>query len=85
MYPGEDSGEIVEASFTFNGKRKGRPRDIDNVGGLGIVLFWYRTCGAISRTLSLIFGLTSTQLTRWVRFGQRVLLYVLQSENEAKV
>ena len=63
----------------------GRPRDIDAVGGLGLVLMWYRTTGAISRTLSMIFGLTSTQVSTWLKFSMRVLLFVLQDVDGAKV
>ena len=48
--------------------KAGRPRDIDAVGGLGLVLMWHRTTGAVSRNLSLIFGLTSTQLSTWLKF-----------------
>lgn len=35
-----------------------KPRDMDAIGSLGLVLTWYRTRGSCTRTLSFIFGLT---------------------------
>ena len=49
-------------------------RHLDAVGSLGLVLTWYRTRGACTRTLALAFGLTSTTLYKWLKFGRRVLL-----------
>ena len=54
--PDENGGNIMPTSISINGKRKGRPRGIDAIGGLALVLVWFRTTGAVSRTLSLVFG-----------------------------
>ena len=32
--------------------RKGRPRDLDAIGGLGLILMWYRTRGSCSRNIA---------------------------------
>lgn len=48
--------------FTKNGKPKGNKREITATIGLAWVLTWFRTCGSTARTLSMVFGLTSTPL-----------------------
>ena len=42
------------------GQGNGRKREIDAVGALGLVLFWFRTRGSVARAVALAFGLTST-------------------------
>ena len=81
----DDNSNIRRVKYTRNGKRKGRKRDIDAVGCLALVLFWYRTRGSSARGLSMPFGLTGTRLYVWLRFGRRVLLYSLQHVEGAKV
>jgi hypothetical protein len=71
---------------TTTGKRKGRPRHLDAAGCLGLVLMWCRTRGAISLSLlRIMFGLTQTVVFRWLKFGKRVLLHVLQDHPDAKM
>ena len=84
-YMMDDNSNIRRVKCTRNGKRKGRKRDIDAVGCLALVLFWYRTRGSSARGLSMPFGLTGTRLYVWLRFGRRVLLYSLQHVEGAKV
>ena len=55
----------------------GKPRQLDAIGGLGLVLTWYRTRGAVSRLLALVFGQTSTPLYKWLKFGRCILLSTL--------
>ena len=43
------TGRIRKLNLTCTGKTKGRPRSIDAKGCLGLVLFWYRTCGSVAR------------------------------------
>lgn len=57
--------------------RRGRPRSIDAIGCLGLVLFWYRTKGSSSRTLTLIFGITNSPMERWLRYGKLLLFWAL--------
>jgi len=64
---------------------RGRPRELDAIGALGLVLYWYRTRGSCARSLVLPFGITSTCMYEWLKFSRRVLLSVLQHVPEAKV
>jgi hypothetical protein len=56
----------------------GCPRSIDAAGCLGLILLWFRTTGAVNRSLPLIFGLTQTPMDRWLKFGRRCLFVALQ-------
>ena len=47
------------------GMKMGRPRHLDTIGGLGLVLVWYRTRGPCNRTLTLMFGQTLTPYYKW--------------------
>ena len=51
---------------------------------LGLVLAWTRTRGS-SMVLQMIFGMTATLLSIWVRFGRRILVKVLKDHPEARV
>ncbi len=65
-------------------KKKGRPRSVTSISGLALVLTWSRTRGSL-RVLQLIFGLTSTPLSTWLRFGRRCLIKALFYHPAAKV
>jgi hypothetical protein len=67
------------------GKNRGRPRKVDAIGCLGLVLFWFRTRGSSARAISLAFGLTSSPMYEWLRFGRRTLLYAIQDHPDAVV
>jgi hypothetical protein len=84
-YIDELTGLISPMPITTTGKRKGRPRHLDAAGCLGLVLMWFRTRGAVSRSLCMMFGLTETVMCRWLKFGKRVLLYTLQGHPDAKI
>ena len=74
-----ETGRIGTRKKTSDGTGyRGRPRTIDAIGALGLVLVWYRTTGAVNRTLPLIFGLTESPMERWLRFGKRCLFVALQ-------
>jgi hypothetical protein len=47
---------FYEKKTTGNGSRRGQPRSIDAIGCLGLILMWYRTKGAVTRSLALTFG-----------------------------
>ena len=65
--------------------RHGRKRHMDAVGSLGLVFTWYRTTGPCTRTLALAFGLTSSQMYEWLKYGRRVLLKIMMGLEEAAV
>ena len=65
-------------------KKKGRPRSVTSISCLALVLTWTRTKGAL-RTLQLIFGLTSSPLSTWLKFGRRCLIKALFDHPAAKV
>ena len=58
---------------------------MDAVGNLGLVLYWYRTRGSVAQAVCMAFGLTSTLMYKWIKFGRRVLLFALQNHPHAKV
>ena len=66
-------------------RARGKPRDVEAICVLALVLVWYRTKGSCSRSLAMLFGLTSTHMYSWMKFGQKVLLHVLSSDDDAKV
>ncbi|KAG7336804.1 DDE superfamily endonuclease [Nitzschia inconspicua] len=70
----EATGVIVRKRYDI----KGRKRSIDAKGALALVLMWYRTKGAVSRTLCLIFGLTMTPMQKWLQFAKRCLFKALK-------
>ena len=63
----------------------GRKRDLDAIGGLGLVLTWFRTKGPCNRTLVLMFGQTSTPLYKWLKFARCILLSVLVEHKDAQI
>lgn len=60
-------------------KKKGGRRLINSTQGLALVLAWTRTRGSLS-VLQIIFGLTASRLSHWLRFGRRMLLKVLSED-----
>ena len=80
-----ETGHIKKKRLSPEGVPRGVPRHLDATGCLGLVLFWYRTRGSCARSLALHFGLTSTPLYRWIKFGRRLLLAGLQHVPAAKV
>ena len=69
----------------MNGTPMGRKRNVSSVGCLGLVLMWYCTTGACTRTLQLTFGQSSTPMYRWMKFGRRILLKSLIKDDSAKL
>jgi hypothetical protein len=82
-FANESLGFIQPVATMSTRKRKGRTRHLDAAGCLGLVLMWYRTRGAVSRSLCIMFGLTQTVMHRSLKFGKRVLL--LQGHPDAKI
>jgi len=75
------TGEIREKKH----KNRGRKREMDAIGALGLVLYWYRTRGSCAQAIAMAFGLTSTPLYLWVKFSRKCLLFALQDEPSARV
>ncbi len=68
----------------LHNKKKGRPRSVTSISCLALVLTWTRTKGAL-RILQLIFGLTSSPISTWLKFGRRCLIKALFNHPAAKV
>ena len=79
------TGRIRTIVITKKGFIKGRKREMDAVGCLGLVMYWFRTRGSLARCGSLAFGSTSTPMYRWLKFSRRVLLFVLLHHPLAKI
>ena len=80
----EYNGNLEEKVKLLTGLR-GRPRDLDAVGGLGLVLTCFHTKGPCNRTLIMIFGQTSTPLYKWLKFARCVLLSVLTEDENSQI
>jgi hypothetical protein len=64
--------------------RRGRKRMIDAVDCLGLVLAWTRTRGSMV-VLQMIFGLSMTNLSTYLRFGHRIVIEVLKNDPDATI
>ena len=63
----------------------GRRKHIDDVGCLGLVLYWFRTRGSLARATAMAFNMTSTPMYKWLNFSRKILLFVLQNHPHAAV
>ena len=79
-YYGDGNGKFL----TKTAQSRGRPRQVTPTVALGLVLAWTRTRGS-SMVLQLIFGVTSSLLSMWLRFGRRILVRILQNHPKARV
>ena len=79
------TGCIIKKKVDHDGLPMGSPRQLNAIGALGLVLMWYRTRGSCARALSLLFGLTSTPMYKWLKFARKVLLHVLSSDLNSKI
>jgi hypothetical protein len=66
--PFNESGFIIPFKYVRGGKRNVQPEDC-----LGLVLVWTRTRVALN-VLQLVFGLTYTNLSVYLRFVIRLLI-----------
>jgi hypothetical protein len=73
---------IMELPYRMS--RRGRKRQLTPTIALALVLAWTRTRGGYA-VLQLIFGLTASTISKYVRFCRRILLLVLMGVEEAKV
>ena len=65
-------------------KVSGRRRLLTSLDCLGLCLSWTRTRGGMF-VLSMIFGMTSSSVSEYVRFGRRILIQVLKGRTDAMV
>ena len=65
-------------------ERQGRKRLVSANMCLGLTLAWSRTRGA-QWPLSMIFGMTGTPVSVWIRFGMRILVYLFMHDDAARV
>ncbi len=70
---------IVEFEYTRGRKRIVQPADC-----LGLVLVWTRTRGSLN-VLQLVFGLTLTNLSVYLRFGIRLMVETFKNDLLARV
>ena len=62
----------------------GRPRMLSGADCLGLCLAWTRTRGSIM-VLQIIFGMTGTPVSMYLRFGRQILIEVLKAEPLAAI
>lgn len=77
--PFDPSGMIVEFEYTRGRKREVQPEDC-----LGLVLVWTRTRGSLN-VLQLVFGLTYSNLSVYLRFGIRLIVETFRNDPLARV
>ena len=77
--PFHESGFIVPFEYVTGRKREVQPEDC-----LGLVLVWTQTRGALN-VLQLVFGLTYTNLSVYLRFGIRLLIETFHDDPLARV
>ncbi len=77
--PFDESGRIVKFQYTRGRKREVQPEDC-----LRLVLVWMQTRGLLN-VLQLVFGLTYTNLSVYLRFGVRLLVETFRDNPLARV
>ncbi len=70
---------IVEFEYTTGRKREVQPKDC-----LGLVLVWMQTRGLLN-VFQLVFGLTYTNLSVYLRFGMRLFVKMFRDDKLARV
>ena len=80
--PYSDSGRIIKLSR--NKKQGGRPRLMTAGDCLGLYLAWTRLRGT-TVTLQMIFGLSATTVSLYLRFARRILLQILSRHPDAAI
>jgi hypothetical protein len=80
LLPVEKKEFIVKNSTT----KSGRPRLLCSISPLALGLAWTRTRGSYM-ILQIIFGLTHGSLNIWLRLSRRMIVKVLQTNEDAIV
>lgn len=76
------SDEQIRILSAFN--QSGRPRSLSAAHCLGLVLTWNRTRGA-EFVLCMLFGITRSVCSLFLRFGRRILLKALKRDPLARI
>lgn len=63
---------------------RGRKRLLTSIHCLGLALAWTRTQGSYS-VLQIMFGLTASHLSLWLRFARRLVVKILRDDPIAQV
>ncbi len=77
--PFDESGMIVEFEYIQGRRRVVQPEDC-----LGLVLVWTHTRGLL-HVLQLVFGLTYSYLSVYLRFGMRIIVETFRHDPLARV
>ena len=77
-------GKEDDVTITPKRTRRGRRRIISAEDCLGLVLAWTRTRGLLA-VLQMIFGLTMTNLSIYLRFGRRIVIDVFKNDSMATI
>lgn len=72
------------AIASLHGSTRGRPRSLDAAQCLGLVLAWSRTRGS-EFILCMMFGITASVCSLFIRFGRRILIRVLVADRQAAI
>jgi hypothetical protein len=78
--PFDKSGMIVEFEYV-----SGRKREVQSTDCLGLALVWIRTTRGPLNVLQLVFGLTYTNLSVYLRFGIRLIVETFRDDPLASV
>lgn len=76
----DPNGKIVRIRF----QGRGRKRLIDAQDCLGLVLAWTRTRGS-NMVLQMIFGMTGTPVSMYLRYARRLLIRILANEPDSAI
>jgi hypothetical protein len=82
--PYSRNGKIVLRRSDNGIPRNRRPRHLDSRACLGLVLAFTRTRGSMY-AMQMLFGITGSVLSLFLRFGRRLLIRVLKEEPGARV
>lgn len=73
-----------DGKITLLKNRSGRKRLIEGKDCLALTLAWTRTRGS-SFALQMIFGITGTSTSMYLRFGRRILIEILKKNDLARL
>jgi hypothetical protein len=81
--PHVDSGCNI-SQLPYRHIHRGRRQTIDAIIALSLVLVWTQTRGTYA-SLQVIFGMTASNISKWLWFNKRILLLALMGVKEAKI